>query len=247
MFKRIGLQLYSVRRELAKDFPGVIKAIAAMGYDGVETAGLPPGVTPADAAALFRSLRLSVAAGHFPLPIGEHASRVIDDARALGCNTIVIGKGAADFKTSDLVKRSCEQFNEAAANADREGMGLAIHNHWWEFEPLEGRLVFERMRELLNPTIGFEIDTYWVKTAGADPARVVADLGVRVPLVHIKDGPCIKGQPMVAAGQGSMQFPPILAAARHAKWLVVELDECATDMLAAVRESLVHLRGLETK
>ena len=244
MSKRIGVQLYSVRRELAKDFTGVIRAIAEMGYDGVETAGLPAGVTPDEATALFSSLGLAMAGGHFPLPVGGDARKAISDARALGCRTIVGGKGPDDFTTPDLIRQSCEQFNEAVANADKAGLRFAIHNHWWEFGTVDGRVVFDRMRELLDSRVCFEVDTYWVKTGGGDPVKVVADLGARAPLLHIKDGPCVQGQPMVAAGKGAMQFPPILAAARQAEWLIVEFDECATDILAALRESLVYLRGI---
>ena len=247
MQKRIGVQLYSVRRELAKDFTGVIQAIAGMWYDGVELAGLPPGITPADATALFDSLRLTVASGHFGLPIGENASQVIDGARALGCGMIVSSKGPDNFKTPDLVKRTCEELNEAAANADKAGMRLAYHNHWWEFGNVEGHVVFDQMLDLLDPRVCFEVDTYWVKTGGGDPAKVVTVLGRRAPLLHIKDGPCVSGQPMVAVGKGAMEFAPILAAGRHAEWLVVEIDECATDMLKAVQDSVRYLRGFSNE
>ncbi len=242
MSKRIGVQLYSVRRQLAEDFKGTLEKIAAMGYDGVELAGLPQGETPESALKLLKSLKLAVVAGHMALPIGENKDKVIADAKALGVGTIISGKGPSDFKTLELIKQSCAQFSEAAVNADKAGLRLAIHNHWWEFEQLEGRVVFDMMLELLNPLVRFEIDTYWVKTGGQDPAKVVASLGERAPFLHIKDGPCKQGQPMVAAGTGSMDFPPILKVAQ-ADWLVVELDECATDMLEALRGSVTYLRG----
>ena len=246
MKKHIGVQLYSVRRELGHDFKGTLEKIAAMGYDGVELAGLPGGVTPSDAVKLLASLKLEVVAAHTGLPIGENKIKVIDNAKALGATTIVCGKGPDDFKTIDLVKKSCAQFSEAAANAANAGLRLALHNHWWEFGKVEGRVVFDMMRELLDPRVLFEVDTYWVKTGGGDPVSVIRSLGKRAPLLHIKDGPCKLGQPMLAAGKGSMDFPPILKVANHAEWLVVELDECATDMLDAVRDSLKYLKTIVT-
>lgn len=242
MKKRIGTQLYSVRNQLAQDFEGTIRKLAAMGFDGVELAGLPQGITPKAAVALFKSLNLTVSGGHMGMPVGENKNQTIDMARELGCRYIIDGKGPDSFKTLDLVKQSCEQFNEGGRNAAAAGLCLVIHNHWWEFQKIGDRLVFDIMLEQLVPEVSFEIDTYWAKTAGVDPAPVIARLGARVPLIHIKDGPCVMGQPMVAAGKGAMEFLPIIAAAKHAEWLICELDECATDMLDAMRDSLAYLR-----
>ena len=96
----------------------------------------------------------------------------------------------------------------------------------------------------MEPDIFFEIDTYWAKTAGLDPVKVVAELRERAPLLHIKDGPAVKGEPMVAAGEGNMDFPAITQAAGGVpEWWVVELDACATDMLEAVEKSYDYLTG----
>ena len=130
---------------------------------------------------------------------------------------------------------------QAAPVAAQHGLGLAYHNHWWEFQMVEGRLAFDVMLEHLDPAVGFEIDTYWVQTAGHDPAAVVQRLGDRAPLLHIKDGPATADAPMVAVGQGALDFPAIVAAASGARWLIVELDRCATDMTEAVRKSYAYL------
>ena len=93
----------------------------------------------------------------------------------------------------------------------------------------------------MEDSIFFEVDTYWVKTAGLNPADVVAELGARAPLLHLKDGPAQKGQPMMAAGQGVMDFPAIVQNAKAPQWLILEMDECATDMPKAVEESYLYL------
>jgi sugar phosphate isomerase/epimerase len=100
------------------------------------------------------------------------------------------------------------------------------------------------MLEYLSPDVFFEIDTYWVQTAGPDPAEVVKKLGQKAPFLHIKDGPCVKGEPMVAVGDGVMDFPSIIEAGEGTtEWLVVELDACATDMMEAVKKSYDYLVG----
>jgi len=244
MNRKTGLQLYSVRNELAKDFAGVISKIAAMGYEGVEFARLPAGISPALAGKIARQNDLRVSGAHLPLPIGENKNRVIDELLALGGKTLISGKGADNFKTADMAKKNCDDFNEAALVLQENGLRFAIHNHWWEFENIGATPAYKIMLPHLDPAVFFEIDTYWVKTAGADPVGILRELGTRAPLLHIKDGPCKLDEPMTAVGRGKMDFPPILAAAPDAEWLIVELDSCATDMLEAVKDSLIYLEKI---
>ena len=162
--------------------------------------------------------------------------------RALGSTRIVSGIGPKQFRTQDKVKRSCERFNEASAVAVENGMSFGIHNHWWEFMPMDGRHVYNLMLDYLAPEVFFQVDTYWVRTAGLDPADVVRELGARAPLLHIKDGPCEKEKPMTAVGDGVMDFPSIVEAGRATvEWMIVELDSCATDMMEAVEKSGAYL------
>ena len=99
------------------------------------------------------------------------------------------------------------------------------------------------LREL-SGEVGFEIDTYWVKTGGCDPASVIRELEKRVLLLHLKDGPCDKDLPMPPLGQGSMDFPAVLDEAGHVQWLIVEQDRGETDLLDAAAASLRFLQGL---
>ena len=93
-------------------------------------------------------------------------------------------------------------------------------------------------------TVFFQIDTYWVQTAGLDPAQVIKEFGSCAPSLHIKDGPAVQRVPQVAVGDGVMDFPSIIQAAEDtAEWLIVELDHCATDMLTAVEKSYRYLVG----
>jgi sugar phosphate isomerase/epimerase len=94
--------------------------------------------------------------------------------------------------------------------------------------------------------VQFEIDTYWASNFEAcDPPEQVAKFKARTPYLHIKDGNLEKGQPMLAVGSGKMDFPAVIAAAdpNVLRWLVVELDSCATDMLTAVADSYRYLVG----
>lgn len=242
----IALQLYTIREALEKDFEGSLNKIAEMGYLGVETASFPPEVSPEAASRLFQKLGLTIAASHLPLPLGEDKNKVLDMAGALGCQRMVCAYLPPEqyYDRLDNVRRACDLLNEANLAAMENGLAFGVHNHWWEFEPVEGEYPYHLWLEHLEPQIFFEIDTYWVKTAGLDPVKVLAEFGDRVPLLHIKDGPAEQEPPMTAVGTGVMDFPPIIEAANDtAEWLIVELDHCATDMLKAVSESYAFMIG----
>ena len=237
----IALQLYSVRDQLEKGFDSVIRQLADTGFVGVEPAGFP-GTTPEKAAQLFKSLGLQVCSAHTDLPLGDAKNKVLDVAKTLGLKRIVSGKGPDDFKTVELIKKTCDLFNQSAQIAKENGLTFSVHNHWWEFELLAGKPVYKHMLEYLDKSVLFELDVYWVTTAGASPAAIIKELGSRAPLLHIKDGPCVKGQPMTAVGDGKVDVAAIAkAGAATAEWMIVELDSCATDMLAAVKKSYGYL------
>lgn len=238
----VALQLYSVRKVAQeKGYADTVKKVAAMGYAGVEPAGFP-GSTAAEAARLYKDLGLQVPSAHVPLPIADKKNETIDVMKTIGSKRAISGFGPKEFATLDLTKAACDKFNQAYENCKAAGLEFGIHNHWWEYQPVEGKMLYKVMLEQLNPGIFFEVDTYWVKTAGQDPAEIVKEYGKRAPLLHIKDGPTVQKQPMTAVGDGVMDFPSIVkAGGNNTQWLVVELDECATDMMEAVDKSVKFL------
>ena len=102
--------------------------------------------------------------------------------------------------------------------------------------------MYEVILRYLDPRVFFEVDTYWVETAGCDAAQVVEMLGRRAPLLHIQDGPAIRDLPMVPVGQGVLDVRRIVrSAGDHVEWLIVEIDHAAMDMLEAVQLSYNYL------
>lgn len=240
----VGLQLYTVRDAMAQNFESTIRSVAAWGYVGVEAAGFPDGVTPADAKKLFDELGLVVSGAHRPLPLGDEQNAVLDWVQALGCTHLVCPWLNPDdhWSTLDQVKATAEMLNEAAAVASANGLTFSYHNHDFEFREIDGTPAYFRFLDLIDPAVHLEVDVYWVHLAGHDPAQVVADLGSRAPLLHIKDGPAVREEPMTAVGDGVVDIPAVVkAGAASAEWLIVELDACATDMLTAVEQSIGYM------
>ena len=154
------------------------------------------------------------------------------------------GQPPEKYKSLDGIKSICDSLTESAAVGKAHGFQVGYHNHWFEYEPLENqnRIPVDVMLEHLDPDVFFEVDVYWVQTAGKDPAEVVRRLGSRAPLLHVKDGPCQIEAPMTALGEGVVDILGVVeAGAGSAEWLVVELDRCATDMLDAVHKSYQYL------
>lgn len=239
----IAVQLYTVWDHLDKDYKGTLTRIAEMGYVGIETCGYNHGVPAKDAVRLFKDLGLILCSAHVGLPIGDNVQKVLDEAAVAGCKRVISGYGGDGFKTTDAIKATCDKFNNAAENVAKAGLSFGIHNHWWEFEKLaDGTPAYKVMLEHVDPRVFFELDVYWIQTGGCNPAAIVTEFGKRAPLLHIKDGPCVHKQPMTPVGEGKVDIPEVVKAAKnHAEWLIVELDTCATDKLDAVGRSHQYL------
>lgn len=243
MTQPIALQLYTVREQLALDFEGTIRRIAAMGYAGVETFGLLEDVTPAAAKALFDELGLTVCASHASLPLGDVKNSIIDLMAALDCDRLICASlPPEEYAGLDQIVKACDKLNEGAAVAAANGLRLGVHNHWWEFEEVQGIRPYHLWLQKLDPTIFFELDLYWAQVAGVDPIAALAEFGERAAFVHVKDGPAdVPESNMTAVGQGNLDYTKIIPAAAAAEWLVVELDRCDTDFMTAVQESYTYL------
>lgn len=244
----ISVQLYSVRRQLAVDYEGVIRQIAAMGYDAVETAEVY-GEGAAWARALFDSVGLRVSSCHLSLlGSADDRARALDNAATLGARYVVVPYIPPDqFGSIDQVVGHCARINAALPDVTARGMSLLYHNHAWEFTAtaaLGDRTPLAIMLEHLDSRVGFEIDVYWAQHAGVNPAEAVASLGERAPILHMKDGRPGTSQPMLAAGDGEVDLVAVARAGAGAAWWIAELDEHDGDMLAALARSAAYLKSL---
>jgi sugar phosphate isomerase/epimerase len=241
----ISVQLYSFRDEAAKDFEGVLRRIGDVGFVGVEFAGFH-GLTPKQYAAIVAEAGLVTSSAHLTDLTPDGFNAALDDLQEIGCNVAVCAFLPPE-RFADLggVQASADALNEANDIAASRGVSLGYHNHWWEFSTiLDGQTAWSALIERLEPSVFTELDIYWATLGGADPRQVIADLGERLWLLHVKDGPCDAPEsPMVAVGSGTLDIPGILASAPTAKWHIVELDRCATDMLTAVSDSYRYLVG----
>lgn len=251
---KIALQLYTVRNQIKENIADTLRRIADMGFEAVETAFWPDNISVKQAGKYLKDAGLTVSSAHIELPVDDaKRNAMLEVAENFNCTKMIWHGWPEDKRYSSLdgTKELVNIYNEANHFAKSNGLQFGLHNHWWEYRnKVDGRFVYEVLLESVEPDIFFEIDTYWVKVAGHDPATIVAKFGKRAKLLHIKDGlakwndslPQDNPDPMVAVGKGTQNFPAIVKAANgNTEWMVVEMDVTATDVLEAIQESYNYL------
>ena len=240
--KPIALQLYTLREQAKTDYRAVLKRVAAIGYKGVEPAGFY-NLAPQQFRREIEDLGMTICSSHGPWAKPDNLQQVVEVCGTLGLELAATGYGRNEFANMDAIKRTADMVNGMCETLAKSGLRLFLHNHDHEFAVVDGRLAYDWFAELA-PKALFEIDIYWAANFGAnDPAEQVRKFRSRAPLLHVKDGPLTKGEPMTAVGQGKVNVPAAIAAADQSllRWLIVELDACGTDMFKAVEDSYRYM------
>lgn len=237
MFKKLGVQLYTVRDSLQDpDFADLtFRRLAEMGYTEAHTAG------NAFDAKLFGELLQK----HGIQIIGTHYSwdKILNDpdqtiAHHRMWNTTNIGIGGMPGPARENLgelKKFIADFNRAAESYAKEGFKLNYHNHHFEFIPIDGRkTIMEILYEELDPVnTSFVLDTCWVAAGGGDVSHWIERLAGRLDILHLKDMVLVNkhnGGPLepniTEVGYGNLYWDSILAAAERAgvKHYIVEHD-----------------------
>ncbi len=192
----IGLQIYTLRNQMAANEDATLKAVADAGYKQIEL-----GTINADGertAKKCRDLGMMVTSSFcdfktFTTNGGKDVPTVdelIRDAKAMQLQHVVFGyvpKGSRE--TIAQFRAMADRCNAAAPKLRDEGLQLCYHNHSFEFAPLEGgqKTGFEYFVEMFEPAMKFEFDVFWAKIGGLDPVATLRQLDGRVSQVHLKD------------------------------------------------------------
>ena len=243
----IALQLYSVRDDIAADFEGTLKKVKAMGYDGVEFAGLY-GKSAAEVKKMCDEIGLIPISAHVPygeLLKGDETFKIYAE---IGCKYIVIpwinGEYLAGGEKNAEFNENVRKFGELA-NAN--GMKLCYHNHDFEFQKVDGEYKLDRLyNDVPAELLLTQLDTCWVNVGGENPTDYIRKYNSRIDIIHLKDFVGGKSENMYGligtdgkeapkenskfelrpVGSGVQDFPAILKATEevNAKWVIVEQD-----------------------
>lgn len=241
----LGVQLYTLRGEMRRDFDGTLARVAEIGYREVEFAGYF-GRAPLQVRTVLDRAGLRAPGTHLGFELLEDDwGRTLDDARVMGHEWVLAAWIPEERRrTLDDWRRIAELFNRAGERARRVGLRFAYHNHTYEFDRIEGRLPYDVLLDSCDPrAVEFEMDLFWLIKGGGEPLAYFAQHPGRFPLVHVKDMDA--QQRMVDVGAGVIDWRRIFARRRQAgiRHIFVEHDE-PPDPWASVRASYEYLSRL---
>ncbi len=271
----IGLQLYSVRDAMEKDFKGTLQQVKAMGYDGVEFAGLFNN-SPEQIKAWCEEIGLNPISAHVPLAdMLADIDKVIADYKAIGCKYIVVPYVTEERRPGgELFMQMVEEIRAIGEKCKAAGLVLLYHNHDFEFKKLEsGEFGLDYLyANVPADLLQTELDQCWVKYSGQDPVAYLQKYSGRSPVVHLKDfhkegeqegdpyaliglnegekkeNTAFEFRPL---GQGVQDIPSIIAASEAAgsKWLIVEQDQPSMGKtpMECVAMSMEYLKSIYGK
>jgi len=252
----VGVQLYTLRGDLAKDLTGTLAGIRKIGITSVE--GFP-GVYARPAAEMrriFDDHGLKCPSGHFGY---DDLEQSLDYAQELGLSYLVCSAMPNERRNYSGFVQAATKFNAVGAKAKARGLKFAFHNHNFEFQPLTppgGGPTTTGLSILLQGTdpalVHWEEDCYWVAQSGNDPLAFLKQYEKRVALLHLKDRMptaqpnYVQGkaaQYFTEVGTGTISWPPILDVARTTGALMfIEQD---TTTLPALESLAISYRNLQ--
>lgn len=246
-----GIQLWSVKEDMAIDPKEVYKKLSAAGYTQIETfegaQGIFWGLSPAEYKTYLGDLGLRAVAAH--CNINENFEKKVTEAAEAGLEYLICPHiGAND--SLDYYKEHVDKFNKCAEICSASGLRFAYHNHDYSFRPVEGVLPQQLMMDRTDKDkVYFEMDIYWVALAEQDPTEWLNKYPGRWPLVHVKDmEEKTEDIGSTQLGTGKLDFPALLNTAKKigTEYLIIEQEKFVdvTPIEAAV-ENAAYMKQLK--
>ncbi|HYG18462.1 MAG TPA: sugar phosphate isomerase/epimerase [Ohtaekwangia sp.] len=255
--QEIGLQLYSLRDQFAKDVPGTMQKVKEMGIREIEMFGTY-GLPFHEFIKLIAKNELQVVSfGTSFERLAEFPQAVADEARAYGAKYVVcfwIPHDGDTFTIED-VKKASAVFNKAGKILSQNGLLLCYHPHGYEFQPYEGDTLFKTMMESFDKRyVYFEMDVFWIRQAGIDPVALLKKYASRWILLHLKDRK--HGTPdstngeadvesNVVLGQGDVGIKEIMAEAKKLGIQHYFIEDESSQAPEQIPQSIAYLKSLK--
>lgn len=252
--KNFGLQLYTLRDVLPKDPKGVLKQVAAMGYKQVESyegaQGMFWGMKNTEFKKYMDDLGMKIVSSH--CDINKDFERKANEAAEIGMKYL-IDPWVGSQKDIDTFKKIAETFNARGEVCKKAGLRFGYHNHDYPFVAVHGQLPMDVMIQNSDPSlVDFEMDIYWVVTAGEEPVKWFEKYPGRFKLSHIKDRkknvPLSVKDASVIAGEGSIDYPGILKAGQKngLEYYIIEQESYeGTTPLEAAKGNADYMKKLK--
>lgn len=220
VFKNFGIQLWTVKDEMAKDPKEVLRQLASYGYTQIESfeggKGMFWGMKNTEFRDYMEELGIVLLASH--ANVKENLEVKASQAAEIGMKYL-IDPHEGPQKSLDDFKRMAERFNKYGQICKSNGIRFAYHNHDYSFRELEGQIPHKLLLENTDPElVDFEMDIYWVVTAGADPEEYLKNYPGRFRLGHVKDriinAEATETNASTELGAGSINYAAIIKTAQ---------------------------------
>ena len=254
--KNFGIQLWSVRDDLAKDPKGVLKQLSSYGYKQIESfegdKGIFWGMSNTEFKSYMDALGMKIISSH--CDITKDFEKKAADAAAIGMKYLICPyKGPLEkIKNIDEFKKFADEFNQKGEICKKNGIRFAYHNHDYSFANMNGEMGQDVMMKNTDPSlVDFELDMYWVVAAGQDIETWLKKYPKRFRLCHVKDrkkgAPLTERDASVVVGTGSIDYPKILKTAKTQgmEYYIVEQEMWeGTTPLQAAQADAVYMKTL---
>jgi sugar phosphate isomerase/epimerase len=250
----IGLQLFSVKDLLAKDFDGTLRKVRAAGYTEVEAAGYFNRTAPDFRQAMDRAGLRCVSTHHQLADLRARLDELIEYGHRLGLDYIVCswpqrrGPDQKGLLTLDDWQWVAGEFNRIGHLVAAAGMTFGYHNHLQEFGSERGVVFYDELLRRTDPKlVTLEMDCGWVVAAGRKPVEFLSEAPERFQLLHVKDVArgAAGGFHSTVMGRGVVDYRPILRAATGVKHYFIEQEEFYIDPIEAIRLDAEYMRKLD--
>lgn len=253
----IGMIVYTVREDCAKDLEGTLHKVAQIGYKEVEM--YPPffGKQPSEVRRILDENGLTCWSAHWNVaPKDSEWEKQVEDVKTIGLKYMISTIPLSKPATLDDFKRGAELLNKNGEKCQKAGIQLAYHNHHFEFKTYNGVVAYDELLHGTDPKlVKMEMDCFWVNFAGRDPVEYFNKYPGRFALLHIKDlkpghtpsTDKVEGQPFTEVGRGVIDWKRIFAAAPKGglKHYFVEQDTCDRPPLESLKISYDYLKALK--
>lgn len=225
---KIGLQLYTLRDDLKKDYDGVVREVAKMGYEGIEIGG-GWGEPTAELKLLLTETQLKVAGVGYNLEdLETRAGEAAAYAQALQSPFIITFWLQEPLRNSkEACLRTAERFNRVGEELKANGIQYLYHIHGYEFQDYGGQTGMDLMMAHTDPTyFNIEPDTYWVEHGGANALEFVQKYADRVLAIHMKDYIDKPEMHDIEVGDGAIDMAGIIRTlkGKNVQWYIVEQE-----------------------
>jgi sugar phosphate isomerase/epimerase len=247
---KLGAQFYSIRDNTTnpEDLKKSFAAMKAIGYGIVQMSAICE-IAPELLKSYSEEYDLPITCTHSPYDrIINDTDRLIEEHKIYGCPTIGLGSMPNEFREGGKVYDFVESIREPLKKIRAAGLEFAYHNHAFEFEKIDGKLIYDILIDEL-PELSFIIDTYWFKYAGYDYIEYIKKLGVgRIKNVHFKDMASEPQGEICPCGEGVIDFAPVIKLCDELGIVnaLVEQDNApdSNDSIGQMRISYNNLKSL---